>query len=219
MNKAKVVKEIKCWVCGKTATDTRAVKFDPYFKSVETVPVSPYYRCYCKECKERIDQQEKEDRELYIQLKKREMFIKACNILEKQNTKMYDYKPAIDVVENHIKEHPDKFDSSYEVLAAIVLVHNRIYSKMQYKVGPYQVDFLLPELFVVLEIDGERHKNRKGYDTKRDMYLQQALGDGWDIIRIPTDHLDKNAKKLPEAIYKVIEHRQTGKVNWRELQK
>ena len=88
---------------------------------------------------------------------------------------------------------------------------------MQYKVGRYQVDFLLPELFVVLEIDGERHVHKKAYDTKRDIQLQQMLGDGWDIIRIKTDYLDKDAKKLPDAIRKVVEHRQTGKVNWRQL--
>ena len=159
----------------------------------------------------------KEERELYIKLKKREMFRKAVRILEKQDTKMYDYKDAIEVVEEHVENHPDKFDSSYEVLAAIVLVHNRIYSKMQYKIGRYQVDFLLPELFVVLEIDGERHVHKKAYDTKRDIQLQQMLGDGWDIIRIKTDYLDKDAKKLPDAIRKVVEHRQTGKVNWRQL--
>ena len=155
--------------------------------------------------------------ELYIKLKKKEMFLKACCLLEKQETKMYEYKDAIEVVREHLEKNPDKYDSSYEVLAAIILVHNRIYTKMQYKVGKYQVDFLLPEWLVVLEIDGERHKHRKEYDTKRDIYIQNALGEGWDIVRIKTDYLDMNAKKLPEAIEKVIDYRQTGKVNWRAL--
>jgi len=43
------------------------------------------------------------------------------------------------------------------------------------------------------------------------------LGVGWDIIRIKTDYLDKNAKKLPEAIKKVIDYRETGHVNWRKM--
>jgi very-short-patch-repair endonuclease len=166
--------------------------------------------------KEVMEQEEAELNE-YVRLKKREMFKKALAVLEKQSADMYEYKEAIDVVDDYLSEHPDKFDSSYEVLAAIVLVHNRIYSKMQYKVGRYQVDFLLPELFVVLEIDGERHVHKKAYDTKRDIQLQQMLGDGWDIIRIKTDYLDKDAKKLPDAIRKVVEHRQAGKVNWRQL--
>ena len=209
--------KIKCWNCGAIATETKAFTYDWIFKAPEPREVSPYVRCYCDKCAKEVEAKEKEERELYIKLKKREMFRKAVRILEKQDTKMYDYKDAIEVVEEHVENHPDKFDSSYEVLAAIVLVHNRIYSKMQYKVGRYQVDFLLPELFVVLEIDGERHVHKKAYDTKRDIQLQQMLGDGWDIIRIKTDYLDKDAKKLPDAIRKVVEHRQTGKVNWRQL--
>ena len=207
--------KIDCWICGKPAVTTLFTEADEPF--VARMGLSLYSRCYCEKCGAKVAEQEKNDRELYIRLKKREMFRRACDLLEKQSTNMYEYKDAIEVVREHVEEHPDKFDSSYEVLAAIVLMHNRIYSRMQYKVGRYQVDFLLPELFVVLEIDGERHKHKKDYDTKRDIYLQHELGEGWDIIRISTDYLDKDAKKLPEAIHKVIEYRQTGKVNWRKL--
>lgn len=206
---------IKCWNCGAKATDTIGVLRK--HGVVYPKPVSEYSRCYCKKCKKSVETAEREERKLYIKLKKKEMFKKACDLLESQGTNMYDYKPAIDVVEGFISENPDKFDSSYEVLAAIVLVHNRIMAKMQYKIGTYQVDFLLPELRIVLEIDGERHRNKKDYDSSRDAFIQKALGPGWKIIRIPTDHLDKNAKKLPEAIRKVSEYRQTGKVNWRKL--
>ena len=212
------MQKMKCWICGKEATKTREIEL-VYGTMRFEAPLSPYVRCYCDRCLNEVVEKEKADRELYIKLKKREMFLKACNILEKQNTNMYEYKEAIEVVRDKVEACPDKFDSSYEVLAAIVLVQNRIYSKMQYKIGPYQIDFLLPEMFVVLEIDGERHKHKKEHETKRDIYIQNALGEGWDIIRIPTDYLDKDAKKLPEAINKVIEYRQTGKVNWRKLYK
>lgn len=206
---------MKCWECGKEATRTRMIhnRFGYFYEE----PVSSYVRCYCEECKNKLDKKEKEEMELYIKLKKHEMFLKACKLLESQKTNMYDYKEAIDVVENFVNDNPDKFDSSYEVLAAIVLVKNKIYSKMQYKIGRYQVDFLLPEIGVVLEIDGERHKHRKGYDNQRDEYIKTQLGYGWDIIRIKTDLLDKDAKQLPRAINKVIEYRQEGKVNWRTL--
>ena len=209
--------KIKCWKCGGEATTTLTFKYDDCFGGCTLRQVSDTVRSYCDKCAREVEAKDKEERELYIKLRKREMFKKAVGNLEKQDTNMYKYKEAIEVVEEYLEKNPDKFDSSYEVLAAIVLVHNRIYSKMQYKIGRYQVDFLLPELLVVLEIDGERHKNRKGYDTSRDIQLQKALGEGWDIIRIPTDLLDKDAKKLPEAIRKVIDHRQTGKVNWRKV--
>ena len=138
-------------------------------------------------------------------------------MLEEQHTDMYSYQEAIDVVHDFLENNVDKFDSSYEVLTAIVLVHNKIYSKMQQKVGKYQVDFLLPDLMVVLEVDGERHKQRKEYDSVRDKAIKKQLGPYWEIIRISTEHLDKNAKKIPEAIDKVIEYRETNHINWRSL--
>lgn len=219
--------KIKCWECGKIATKRLDCFLDSQIEElitkIEKIPqagdkIQPFwYRCYCDECAEKVRQQDEEEMREYIRLKKRMMFKKALRLLEKQNTDMYKYREAIDVVEEHIENNPDKYDSSYEVVAAIVLVHNRIYAKMQYKVGRYQVDFLLPEMLVALEIDGERHKNKKEYDTKRDIYIQNALGEGWDIVRIKTDYLDMKATKLPEAIEKVIQYRQEGKVNWRKL--
>ena len=206
---------IKCWECGKNATRTRIIYSD--FGDFREREISPYFRCYCPECKAKVDEREKQEREQYIRLKKREMFIKACSLLEGQHTKMYEYREAIDVVEEFLTNNPDKFDSSYEVLAAIVLVHNHIYSKMQYKIGRYQVDFLLPEELVVLEIDGERHRHSKEYDNKRDTYIKEQLGLGWDIIRIKTEYLDQNAKRLPEAIKRVVEYRETNRINWRQL--
>lgn len=203
-----------CWICGKPAIKTR-----PAFNGFEYTSPEPskYHRCYCDECYKEESRKESEERKLYIKLRKREMFRKAVSVLENQHNDMYGYKEAIEVVQDFVEDNPDKFDSSYEVLAAIVLVQNRIHSKMQYKVGKYQVDFLLPDLLVVLEIDGERHKHKKEYDSVRDRQIKQMLGPHWEIIRITTDNLDKNAKKIPEAINKVLEYRETNHINWREL--
>lgn len=206
---------MKCWICGKTATETKPV-FDGW--AWMTPELSEFRRCYCRECLDKVVKTESEERKEYIRLKKREMFRKAVKLLEEQNTNMYEFKEAIEVVQNFIESNGDKFDSSYEVLTAIVLVQNRIYSKMQYKVGKYQVDFLLPDLLVVLEIDGERHKHKKDYDSVRDKEIKKMLGPHWEIIRIPTEHLDKNAKKIPDAIDKVLEYRETNHINWRALQ-
>ena len=206
--------DMKCWICGETATTTRPVN-DGF--SVYSPSPSKYRRCYCENCMKEVLAKESEERKLYIKLKKREMFRRAVKLLEEQHTDMYEYKEAIEVVEEFIDDSPDKFDSSYEVLTAIILVQNRIHSKMQYRVGKYQVDFLLPDLLVVLEIDGERHKHKKDYDSVRDKEIKRMLGPHWEIIRIDTDNLDKNAKKIPEAIDKVLEYRETNHINWRAL--
>lgn len=203
---------MKCWVCGKPATTTRPTLKKGYW---ETPEVSEYVRCYCEECLKEVVNTENRERELYVKLKKRGMFIRACKRLENQDTNMYEYKEAIEVVQEFVENNPDKFDSSYEVLAAIVLVHNRIHCKMQYKVGKYQVDFLLPDQLIVLEIDGERHRRRKDYDSARDRFIKKELGPHWEVIRIRTENLDKDAKKIPEAIENVLEYRETNHINWR----
>lgn len=203
---------MKCWECGGKATVTRkrfdTIRFyDDRTWFTKEVKPTKYHRCYCKDCLERVEREEKEELNEYIRLKKRMMFLRACNILEKQHTDMYDFREAIDVVENFVETNPDKFDSAYEVLAAIVLVHSRIYAKMQQKVGKYQVDFLLPDLLTVLEIDGDRHKHRKTYDNKRDKEIKKILGVHWEVIRINTEYLDQNAKALPKAIHAVLDKR------------
>lgn len=205
---------MKCWICGKQATTTKPIS-DGF--SIYSPSPTKYRRCYCEACLEETQRKEKEERETYVKLKKREMFRRAVDLLENQHTDMYEYKEAIEVVRDFLEDNVDKFDSSYEILAAIILVQNRIYCKMQYRVGRYQVDFLLPDLYVALEIDGERHKHRKEYDTDRDKEIKKLLGVHWSIVRIPTEHLDKNAKKLPQAINKVLEFRETDHVNWRTL--
>lgn len=209
---------IVCWNCGKVIEKHEG--YIPAFYELygEYVEYStPNFRRYCKECRDAVFKQEEEENLLYIKLKKKRMFNKACYLLEKQEVPMYEYKDAIDVVKEAIIKNPDKFDSSYEMIAAIVLVHNHIYSKMQYKIGNYQVDFLLPEIGVVLEIDGERHKYNKGRDRKRDDFIKNELGAGWDIIRIQTTYLDQQAVKLVQAIERVIDYRETGKVPWRKI--
>ena len=204
---------MKCWECGKEATTTRQAFFrDCYYELTGSwqrgeVKPSKYRRCYCDECLKRVTEQEQQELAEYIRLKKRRMFLKACELLENQHTDMYEYREAIDAVEEHITKHPDKYDSSYEVLTAIVLIHERIYTKMQQKIGRYQVDFVLPDLLVVLEIDGDRHKHRKSYDNKRDQYVKSQLGPHWEVVRINTEYLDQNAKALPKAIHGVLEHR------------
>ena len=199
--------EIKCWCCGKTATKTS--------RNGNFLNVS--YRCYCAECFKEVTETDKRENEMYIYLKHKRMLLSALTILENQNTNMYQYKEAIEAVSEHLEENPDKYDSAYEVLAAIVLIQNRIRCKPQYPIGRYHVDFYLPELRIILEIDGDRHKYNKTKDSKRDATIKNLMNGQVDIIRIRTDFLDSNARKLPEAIEKVHKYHCDGHINWKEL--
>lgn len=211
---------MKCWECGNKATKTRnlSVPHRMYGEVIypEAVPNSKQ-RCYCDKCFVKHMKEVREEEALYIKLKKKRMYEAAVDKLEHQKISFIDYEEAIKAVGEYVLEYPDKFDSSYEMIAAIILIHNRISCKLQYKIGSYQVDFLLPELKVVLEIDGERHKYKKEYDNQRDECIKRQLGKEWNIIRIPTELLDKHADRLYDAIEKVLDYRDTGKIDYRSL--
>ena len=104
-------------------------------------------------------------------------------------------------------EKPDKFDSAYEVVAAIILVDNEIACELQHKIGKYQCDFFIPSMKVILEIDGDRHKYNQKHDTKRDAEIMRTIGRDWNIVRIKTTYLDQKADLLVEAIKSILEKR------------
>lgn len=196
-----------CWECGREGTVRRNIGerltslrwLIPYDETAQ--------RCYCSDCHDRTTRQYRQDLSEYIRLKKKLMFERAVRTLERQKLDIYDYQEAIQAVGEFAEENPDKFDSSHEMMAAIVLIKNEIHCNLQYKVGRYQCDFHLPELQVILEIDGERHKGRKKEDAERDAEIRKALGAGWQIVHIKTEYLEQKAALLPEAIETVLDHR------------
>lgn len=205
--------ERKCWRCGGTATTYRIEHFGKTANgSFYRAPADDQqrWRAYCAKCHAEVTREQRETRAELARLKKRVMFENAMQLLEGQAIDMYELREAVDAVEEFLQESPDSFDSAPEIVAAVILIHNKVRCKPQYKVGKYLVDFLLPDEMVVLEIDGERHKARKVYDSKRDARIRQALGPGWEVIRINTEYIEQNAKQLVTAIRKVCEFRIFG---------
>lgn len=203
--------KVQCWKCGSADVVEKMVQK----KSGNIITLLPAknqerYRCYCKKCKAEIEDENASIKAEYVRLKKEVMFENAIETLEGQSLNLYDYKEAIEAIHDYIRSNPDKFDSSYEVIAAIVLIHNRVQCKPQAAIGRYRVDFMLPDEYVILEIDGERHKNNKYRDSERDKAIKEELGEFWEIIRIDTDLIKTNAKELVKAIRKICEYRIFG---------
>lgn len=182
----------KCWNCGKPA---------------EVISTKETGRCYCKKCDEfRKFILKKEDQE-YVKLKKKRMLNSAIEKLEKQSLDMYRYKEAIDAVSEFLEEHPDKFDSSEEIMSAVILCHNRIKCIFQYKVLRYQCDICIPDWKVIVEIDGDRHASKRTSDNYRDIEIINELGDEWNIIRIKAELIDTKAENIIKAIKEVMKQR------------
>lgn len=184
---------MKCWVCGKEISYSD----------------SNVRQC-CKECADKRTAELKHDKELYTILKKKVMFERAMDLMEKQGCKMGQYRSATIVVQKYLYANPDKFDSADEIVAAVVLIKNGLQIKTQVKIGKYQVDILIPSLKVVLEIDGIMHK-LKLCESERDRYIESELGPEWDVIRIGTHHIEQKADKLVDAIHALKEYKRTRK--------
>lgn len=192
----------KCWLCENEGTEYYLVSefYTDEYGTKHAIGTKPCKRKYCKDCYETAMQKHKSEQEEYARLKKALMYERALRSFESQDVDIYEYKEAFEAVQDLSTTNPDKFDSSEEMIAAAILIYNHIETKVHYKVGRYEVDFLLPELKVALEIDGDRHKNRSLFDSERDIVIRGILGTDWEIIRIPTNYIDSNAKELPNAI-------------------
>lgn len=94
-------------------------------------------------------------------------------------------------------------------MVALELIRRGVKAKHQVKIYNYSVDYVLPELKVALEIDGPMHKVH-GHDKEeaiRDELITSALGEGFQLIRIPTDDINLNVTKLLPAIRAVLKYR------------
>ena len=127
-------------------------------------------------------------------------------------TRMYGntdgYKYAVEVVTKKLLQ-PNWFQSVNEVLAALELVRQGVRARHQVPMGKWRCDFVLPDLKVVLEIDGKFHKEaeRRDKDRVKDAAIIASLGPEWEIVRINDDLIRRNLKKLVPAINQVVKGR------------
>lgn len=189
-----------CWECGRKEAKEHFNLFSQEGDMRFPILKDIHQREYCEECFQRIAEEQAKDKTDYIRLKQKLMFERALVMFERQGADIYEYREAISAVQEHVAKNPEKYQSSHEILTAIVLVENELQVKVQCPIGQYRVDFLIPRLKVVLEIDGYMHDYRTGYDSNRDIAIRQALGKDWETVRIPTKYIEQNAELLVEAI-------------------
>ena len=74
-------------------------------------------------------------------------------------------------------------------------------------IGNYIVDFFIPELGLVFEIDGSSHDDKQDYDKERDTYMQSF---NLQIIRVSDLEVKKNMNAVYAYILKSIKEREIG---------
>jgi very-short-patch-repair endonuclease len=88
--------------------------------------------------------------------------------------------------------------SSLENRVTWFLHKTDVLDRMQYKLGPYRLDYAWPDLLVNLEADGEFHQlpNIALKDAERDRYLRAH---GWLVFRV-----DPMAGNLEAQLHRVV---------------
>lgn len=177
----------KCWVCGADiaksfqATDVMSGRF-----------CREHWMVHTREYKRTVAD--------YLKLKNHIMFERSMRKLENCGFNMTDIRREAYAIRDHSADFPELYKSSDEMIAAVVLLKAGVDFEINYNVGKYIVDFFIRDWCLIVEIDGERHDNTALKDSKRDAELRRMLGDEWEVIRIPTQYIEQNPAKIPEAI-------------------
>lgn len=181
-----------CWNCGKEIPDYE------FFGQG---------RRFCTECEEQHMADYKGFLSEYLIAKTRIMFERALRYMEKAQCSMTRYKRFARAVERHAAANPEQYRSSDEMIAAIVFLEAGLDFEMNRRVGNYVVDMYVPSLRVCVEIDGDRHKYSLKADCERDIELRKQLGADWEIVRIPTDYVERNPAKLVQGVKEIASFR------------
>lgn len=177
----------KCWICGKDIVES--------FGAMDIMSGR-----FCKEHWREHQKQYKQTVTEYLKLKTQIMFERAVRLLENTGINMTDIKREAQAVQKHSVDSPESYKSSQEMVTAVIMLKAGYDFELNYKIGKYIVDMYLPDLKLIVEVDGERHDNRQLQDSKRDTELRRILGDEWEVIRIPTQYIEQNPLKIPDAV-------------------
>lgn len=164
-------------------------------------------RVFCEECNKIYLEERRNMVKQYVDLKIRVMFENAVRIMEKSDCYVNDYRSSIEKTYCECIEKPEKYASTEEIIASIVLNEMGYEFLNNYTVSRYRVDFFIPEINVCLEVDGERHQHSGKYDNQRDIDIRRELGNEWEIIRIPTKHIHEHPHRLVDAIEGMYQYR------------
>lgn len=131
---------------------------------------------------------------------------------KKHIKKIYEYNTEYDLVLDKIINQQYYFASADEICVALQLEKEKIEYYSNYKIGNYKVDFLLPVLKRVIEVDGESYHNDPDKDFLRERSIMRSLGEDFEIVRLPASEVSRYIiENLKESIEFVISKRNLDK--------
>ncbi|WP_146009208.1 DUF559 domain-containing protein [Beduinella massiliensis] len=162
----------------------------------------------CKACKANNALRDSERRILdTFEIKERRMDNAIQRIAKV--ARIENYETAISDVHKRIHT-PLSYESTEEIMVAIELEQKHIKYRHQVKFGSrYRADFVLPDMKVVLEVDGEIYhgEEKRTKENLRDNLIAISLGAEWEVVRIPASLINKNVTRLVSAVSRAKEKR------------
>jgi len=118
------------------------------------------------------------------------------------------YAAAITWASENI-DKPGWFQSTEEIMVALELIRRGIKAHHQVPIHGCRVDFILPDMKVALEVDGEvfHGRERLGHEQVRDEVITYQLGPEWEVVHIKTNNINTNITRLVPAIKAVLARR------------
>lgn len=202
-------KIVECWSCGKKIK----IKQDEYYNPYKLVTYDREWKArkninkreFCNECNQLHKKGLRENKKVYAEIGAKLMIERAIRIMERQNINAYEYKDAIQAIEESFNENLERYRSAEEIVATIILIQHEVRVKNNFKIGKYAADIYIQSLACIVEIDGYMHSSEKAKtrDGDKDLYIRQLLGKEWEVIRIPTKYIHEKAENLISAIIEI----------------
>lgn len=132
--------------------------------------------------------------------------------IEKSATKFLrrncSYENERDSVIRKVLTQKFHFMSTEEACFAMQLEKEHIRYYPNYKIGKHRVDFFLPDMKRIIEIDGEIYHTNDDKDFLEERAVMRIIGEEYEIIRIPASYVPNYIiKNLKELIEFVVEKR------------
>lgn len=180
------VYKVPCSVCGELT---------------ETVTYGRSKKYVCAKCKcRRVQHKQEVERAWFevIEEKGERRYNKALDEIQRQVKNFEPYRRAAETA----RKAQDKYGSVPEAMVAVELLRLGFPFIPQQKIGRYRVDFYVPKIGMVIEVDGEVFHRKR---TDRDATIQFAIGLDKKILHIPAELIARDIRKLKPLIEKRLE--------------
>lgn len=156
--------------------------------------------CICDSCKAKKQQHKKEIEKAWfdvIEEKGEHRYNKALDAIQKQVKDFSKYETAARIA----RKAQDKYGSVPEAMVAVELIKLGYRFIPQQKIKKYRVDFFIPDIPMIIEVDGEIYHSKQ---TNREAEIQFAVGFGVKILHVPAELIANDIQKLGALIDKRI---------------